>query len=199
VPNEIDVKERIVKAAAELFAEHGFGGTSVRSICQRAGVTQSSMYHHHDSKASLLQAVHNSVAYPLISRLELVAASDGTAAERIRGVFYTVLSHVDAYRSIMTVYLREHHALSEEARDEFNRNRDHVDTIVDSIIQRGIDQGEFREDLDVYLTRLAIMGMTSWSYQWYPSAPSSRIGEIGERFADLILPGLLSKGPKAET
>ena len=60
--DEDDVKGRILQVAAELFMERGFGGTSVREIGERAGVGQSSLYHHVRSKGPLLQELHQSFA-----------------------------------------------------------------------------------------------------------------------------------------
>lgn len=46
-----------MQAALELFAAKGFDGTSTRAIAQAAGVAESLIFHHFDSKESLLAAV----------------------------------------------------------------------------------------------------------------------------------------------
>ncbi len=38
--NDQETRQRIVDAAAELFAEHGYGGTRLRMVAERAGVTR---------------------------------------------------------------------------------------------------------------------------------------------------------------
>ena len=49
--------------------------------------------------------------------------------------------------------------------------------------------GEFRQDLDIHLTRLAILGMCNWTYQWYrPDGPQD-MDEISGHFADLVVMG----------
>ena len=50
MPPSGDVKARILDVAARLFMEQGFAATSVREIGERAGVGQSSLYHHVRSK-----------------------------------------------------------------------------------------------------------------------------------------------------
>ena len=47
----------MIDASAELFAECGYGGTSVAQICERAGVNIASVNYHFGSKESLLRAV----------------------------------------------------------------------------------------------------------------------------------------------
>lgn len=49
--------ERILQAALELFARHGYERTSVRAIAQEAGVSQGLLYNYFDGKAALLHAI----------------------------------------------------------------------------------------------------------------------------------------------
>ncbi|MCJ8158292.1 TetR/AcrR family transcriptional regulator [Sphingomonas sp. LaA6.9] len=50
-------RQQIVKTAAELFEERGFGGTSMDAIVQRMGGSKATLYHHFRSKDELLRAV----------------------------------------------------------------------------------------------------------------------------------------------
>jgi AcrR family transcriptional regulator len=192
-PDENGVKGRILKVAAELFMERGYGGTSVREIGERAGVGQSSLYHHVRSKGHLLQQLHQTFARELIARLEEVTSSGAPAADQLREVVRVFLTTVAAHQSQVTVYLREHHALPAEAREEVQRDRDRIDVLVDAVIRRGVDTGEFRGDLNVHLTRLALLGMCNWSYEWYRPGGPNKISEISDYFADFALRGTLAE------
>jgi AcrR family transcriptional regulator len=197
--DEDDVKGRILQVAAELFMERGFGGTSVREIGERAGVGQSSLYHHVRSKGHLLQELHQSFAQELIAKLESVTPSCGSPSDQLREVVQIFLTVVETHQSQVTVYLREHHALSPEAAEQIQRDRDRIDDLVDAVIQRGIDAGEFRENLDVHLTRLALLGMCNWSYEWYRPAGPRKVSEISDYFADFVLQGILApRGPEPD-
>ena len=48
-----ETRSRILEAAKECFAQHGYDGTSVAEICHRAGVTKGAFYHHFPSKQAL--------------------------------------------------------------------------------------------------------------------------------------------------
>jgi AcrR family transcriptional regulator len=50
-------KADIVDAAFHVFAESGYGGTSVREIARRAGINHATLLHHFPKKKLLLQAV----------------------------------------------------------------------------------------------------------------------------------------------
>jgi AcrR family transcriptional regulator len=50
-------RERVIGAALESFAEHGFAGSSVRAIARKARIRVSSLYHYFASKEALYEAV----------------------------------------------------------------------------------------------------------------------------------------------
>lgn len=50
-------RERILNAAAQLFAEHGFASTSMPAIAARSEITAGAIYRHFASKAELLLEV----------------------------------------------------------------------------------------------------------------------------------------------
>lgn len=55
-PSEV-TRDRIMKAAERLFAEHGYQATSVRAIVARARVNQAAINYHFDGKEGLYREV----------------------------------------------------------------------------------------------------------------------------------------------
>src|SRR6201985_821381 len=51
-----ETRERLLRAAADEFAERGYDGTRVADIAAAAGVSNGALYAHFGSKASLLEA-----------------------------------------------------------------------------------------------------------------------------------------------
>ena len=49
-----ETRERLLRAAADVFAERGYDGTRVADIAAAAGVSNGAMYAHFGSKADLL-------------------------------------------------------------------------------------------------------------------------------------------------
>ncbi len=78
-------RQRIVDAAIDTFAEHGFGASSTRDIATRAGVTQGLLTYHFASKDELWRAAADQVFGGLVAALPLEpppAGADVRAAIR---------------------------------------------------------------------------------------------------------------------
>ncbi|MFR9805296.1 TetR/AcrR family transcriptional regulator [Pseudonocardia sp. RS010] len=185
-----DVKERIRKAAAELFMEKGYGGTSVRELGDRAGVSQSSLYHHAGSKADILFDLHKTFIDDLIVKFEAAVVEPIPAREQLLRIFQVELEVVAMHKAEVTVFLREQHALQGEHAVRLVERREQADRLVDQVIRRGVLAGEFR-DVDVRLLRFALFGMCNWSYQWFSPAGQYTHEQVAEIFYNLLTEGIL--------
>jgi len=78
-----ETRYRILKAAEESFAQHGYDGTAVAQICHRAGVTKGAFYHHFPSKQALFLELLNRWLAGLDARLDTACAAEPTVPERL--------------------------------------------------------------------------------------------------------------------
>ncbi len=73
-PDERSGKEqtqaRILRAAAELFAERAYHATSITAVAERAGVSRGAIFWHFADKASLFREVCRSATEPFIRKLD---------------------------------------------------------------------------------------------------------------------------------
>ncbi|MEU6727640.1 helix-turn-helix domain-containing protein [Nonomuraea wenchangensis] len=75
-----ETRERLLLAAAEVFAERGYDGTRVADIAAAAGVSNGAMYAHFGSKAELIVAALRAHGRQTLARL-VAADPDRTATE----------------------------------------------------------------------------------------------------------------------
>ncbi|TDW24281.1 TetR/AcrR family transcriptional regulator [Kribbella kalugense] len=68
--------DRLTSAARDLFASEGYGHTSLDSVCERAGVTKGSLYHHFHGKAELFEAVFEAEAKRVTSHVAAAMAAE---------------------------------------------------------------------------------------------------------------------------
>src|SRR2546425_8972262 len=55
--HDTSTRERILEAALDLFARHGFAGTSVRQLARAVGLRESSLYNHFAGKEAIYHAL----------------------------------------------------------------------------------------------------------------------------------------------
>jgi AcrR family transcriptional regulator len=79
-------KERILKAAIELFARQGFNGTSTSMIAQRADVAQGTVFHHFRNKENLLVAICDDLVKDYIQGITEASGTGKTGWEALEGV-----------------------------------------------------------------------------------------------------------------
>jgi len=70
MPEKCIQKTKILRAAAALIADHGFHGTSVQMIAEKAGVGVGSLYRYFRDKDELVHAVYEAVREKVESRVQ---------------------------------------------------------------------------------------------------------------------------------
>ncbi len=86
-------REAILKAAREVFAELGYGATTVRDIIRRTGLASGTFYNYFKAKEDVFQALMDQRALLVRPRLRDMRATAKTFEEFIRGCF---LSYFEA-------------------------------------------------------------------------------------------------------
>lgn len=88
-PGESGTREEILRAARKLFSEHGYAGTSIRSIAQNAGVDAALIHHFFNSKEGVFAAAMEVAFHPgtLMSDVVDDQDRDSSTGERLVRVF----------------------------------------------------------------------------------------------------------------
>jgi AcrR family transcriptional regulator len=77
-------RERVIRAATELFAANGYDGTSTEAVLQASGVSRGSLYHHFANKEALFMAVLEAMQMRVAEDLAVAAAGLTDAVDVLR-------------------------------------------------------------------------------------------------------------------
>src|SRR3954453_22348298 len=105
----------LTRAAARLFAEKGYPGTSTADLAEAMGVQKGSLYAHIESKADLLWEVARAGSAAFPDALDSVP-DEGPVIERIRAALRAHLRVVAEQLDVATVFVREWRYLEGERR-----------------------------------------------------------------------------------
>lgn len=187
-PVKADEKRReLVGKAAELFDEAGYHTTNVATLAQAVGIRKPTLYHYFSGKDEILFAIHEEFIELLIAKEE--ARPGLPAAERLLELMADILGLMETHRGHVRVFFEHYRELPPEAQETMRRKRDAYAALVEAVIARGVETGEFRE-VDPRLATLAVFGMCNWAYQWYRADGPLTSRQIAELFHDLLLNGL---------
>lgn len=114
-------RDEILDAAAALFAERGYAGTSTRSIAERVGIRQASLYYHFAGKDEILLELLEVSVRPSLDFVERLRDEPDPAAALYALAVVDVQTLLASPHNIGALYLAPE---VQEARfDSFRRDR----------------------------------------------------------------------------
>jgi AcrR family transcriptional regulator len=202
-------RRRILAAAAEVFAEHGFAGAGVDEIARHAGVNKAMLYYHIGDKAALHTAVIVGYLDRLREAVQVAVAAGQDPAHRLRGVisaFFAVFSAAPPFPQIM---LRELASGGANLPPEALHTMGDIMGTTRRILEEGRADGVFR-DVNPLLAHLLVVGSAFFltnaqRMRWrvgelgVPPETVPRPEDVAEVLTDLILNGIAAKNDHGGT
>jgi TetR/AcrR family transcriptional regulator, cholesterol catabolism regulator len=180
-------RTELMRAAARLFAEKGYHGTSVGDLAQALGVQKGSLYAHIESKADLLWEVASEGAAAFHDALDAVP-DEGAILDRIHAALRAHLRVVSEQLDVATVFVREWRYLEGERRDQFVAERRRYEERFRGLFREGRETGELRTDLDDGTAALLALSAVNWAYTWL--RPGADTDALADRFTALLVDGM---------
>jgi AcrR family transcriptional regulator len=180
-------QERVLAAAAAVFADRGFHRASMRDVVAEAGMSLAGLYHYFPSKDGLLHEITMRAFDSLLARLD--AAPPGPPRQRLTTFVRNHLSFFLSRPHEMKVLVRETEFLPAALAAEVEgRKRLYYQRCHD--ILRELDAGRSGEG-ELRLATLALFGMLNWTHSWYRPERDGSPERLSERMLALFLDGFL--------
>lgn len=186
-------KNTILKAARKLFFDRGFKFVTVDSIAAKAGVSKGSIYLYFDSKEEIYAQVLITDNIELNKNIKIFSTKEAPAAELLlefsQIYINYFLEHNELFRILMTFMLQtEQLNLTPEQNTELIRTTNDNIKVISTIIQKGIDSGEFTPIIDIRQTQNAIWGLFNGiiSLYLFMGNPAKRADKIHSMIKDSL-------------
>lgn len=152
-----EARERILAAAAEVFAEHGFAGAGVDEIARRAGINKAMLYYHVGDKAALFgEVVKTNIAVVGCAVAEAVGASS-EPRERLRAI-PRAFARVAVERPFLPqLMLREIAGGGPNIPEEALSQIADIMGVTKAVLEDGRERGAFRR-VDPFVIHLLLIG-----------------------------------------
>ncbi len=149
----------ILEAALAVFAERGYAATRMDDIARRAGVTKGTIYLYFDSKDAVFESlVRESIGTRIAGLLDDANRFEGSAADLLRLILRGIGHFLRTSDRVVLPKIIVAEAGNFPMLAQFYR-REVIDrglALLQSVIARGIAQGEFRHVEPHHVARICI-------------------------------------------
>jgi len=185
-----DPRQEILRAAARLFQEQGYDGTSMNDVAAALKLSKGGLYHHFQSKDEILFDLMSHAMDITEQRVLNPARAIPDPEERLRTLIRRHIAVVLSERDReITVMLHENHPLSPALRKRINgRKKDYihfVENLVADVQRARGSKGTVRPRAAAF----ALLGMINWIYQWYRPAGSLQEENLVQQYTEIFFQG----------
>jgi AcrR family transcriptional regulator len=192
--------EEIIDAAQQVFCEHGFARSKLEDVARLAGVSKGTVYLYFDSKESLFrEMVRAKVVAALTEAEEIVRSHEGPCRELLAGLVRRMYHRMrnDQMARISRLVHAELSNFPELAKFYFEEVILRARRLVEDVIRRGVESGEFRPVAHGFAARglCSLLVQTAqvqcFFHRFDPGALSEE--QTLEGLIDLYLNGVLAR------
>jgi AcrR family transcriptional regulator len=184
-------REELLAIAGEVFARKGFRNTTVRDIADAAGILSGSLYHHFDSKESMVDELLVPFQDELFGKYDAILASDDDARTKLERAVRVSFEAIDQHPHEVAIFQNDADHLGTFERFGYlaDRNAQSRQVWV-TLIEEGVRTGVLRPDLDVTLTYRFIRDTVWVAVRWYRPGRGLSHTAVADQYVRILLDGI---------
>jgi TetR/AcrR family transcriptional regulator, cholesterol catabolism regulator len=188
-------REEILALAARIFADKGYASTTVREIADAAGILSGSLYHHFDSKESMLDEIMHGFLDHIVARYRATVEEGGDPLAVLQALVREAFTSLGANPAALAVMINEFNFLVQFPRFAYLREgAEETERLWVGVIEEGMREGVFRSDLEGRMIYRFMRDAIWISVRWYRPDGKYHPVEIADFYLELLLDGLVTGG-----
>jgi AcrR family transcriptional regulator len=189
----------LLALAASMFAERGFRATTVRDIADAAGILSGSLYHHFDSKESMIDEILTGFLDRLFTGYDEILAAELGPVNTLQAIVAASFESIDKYSAEVAIYQNEASYLAQFERFSYIGKRNtEFRALWEKVLRDGIRDGVFRPDMDVDLV-YRFMRDTVWvAVRWYRPGGELHSADVANQYLSIVLNGIATRKRKID-
>jgi AcrR family transcriptional regulator len=189
-----DRRGELLALAATLFAERGLRATTVRDIADAAGILSGSLYHHFDSKESMVDEILRDFLDHLFGQYRAILAQQLGPRETLEAVVVASFEAIDERHDQVAIYQNEGLRLADQPRFAYIGERwAEFRALWHDILAAGVADGSFRADLDIDLTYRFLRDTVWVGVRWYRPGGAVDVDAVALQYLSIVLDGIATK------
>jgi len=196
-PREVVVehqRDRVIKAAIEVFAKRGYGGATVGNLVSGAKVGVNSFYSLFDGKEDCFLAAYDQIVTESHERAVTAIRVEDDWARRVTTVLRILLEQIEEMPLAARVVLVEVHAAGPAARARHERDLDRVA----ALLRSAREHSAFPDELPDTLEYATVGGLTWFLQQRISSGEAAGIAKLLPEVLEIVVAPYLGEAATAE-
>ncbi|MFP4456633.1 MAG: TetR family transcriptional regulator [Clostridia bacterium] len=191
-------RKRILDAALNIFSSKGYARATLNDIAKAAGVTRGAIYWHFEGKSEIYSVLVEERLSGATQVIRNIFVENISPEDKIRKFLVTSMKYVEKdadYRAIMQLTLFKTEVIDEVEEMMEIKKEGTKKTIseIARIIEEGIAQGKFREDLNSQSVAIAVIGLINGMISlWMLNTDYFSMNQHIDNIADQFMRGLWS-------
>nr|AGF93390.1 transcriptional regulator, TetR family [uncultured organism] len=149
-------KQDIIDVAVDLFAEHGYHGTSMNMIAREAGVSKGGLYWYFCSKKDLYSSIIEMPFKDYIKFIKKVEKKETSPKEKIKSIISFRVNYIKNNQGLSRMIVNELGNL-EILKEKIFKYKKQNEDIMTGIFKEGVKEGQFK----IKDTYVSVMSFTS--------------------------------------
>jgi AcrR family transcriptional regulator len=184
-------RTELLDLAAKMFADRGFRATTVRVIADAAGILSGSLYHHFDSKESMVDEILRTFLDELFARYREIVDAGLEPKQTLKALVVASFETIDSRHAEVAIYQNESKHLMPLPRFSYLEDRNvEFRKLWTVLLDDGMGAGVFRADLDVDLAYRFIRDTVWVAVRWYRPGGGLSADTVADQYLAILLDGI---------
>ena len=153
-------REQIALAALDIVMKNGVRAMTVEAVARNVGLTPSALYRHYSGKMALLTAVVELLKERLRQKLAPAVRDDCEPLQNLYNILLLLTEMVGEMQALPRILFSDEMVLGDDAdRTAALGAHGIVTSLVQELLQKGVEQGSIRADIEPVAVARMFMGI----------------------------------------
>ena len=186
-------RDELLGIAARLFATNGYSQTTVRDIADEAGILSGSLYHHFDSKETMLREILTEFMGDLARGFSEIVAKGAPARETLDELVHNAFETIHERPHEVALYQNEAAVFDKLGGFDFvEKTSRENERLWIGVLRAGCEAGDFRGDLEPGIAYRFIRDTVWSSVRWYNPRGKLKHDVLAGQYLSMLYGGILA-------
>lgn len=187
----INTRNKLIRAAKNLFYEKGYSESSIRDIGNKTGISSSIIYHYFKDKEEILFDIIYNATDELIKRLQSIVEKASDPVECLREM---LIEHAVQFghKKEAKIVVVDHYGLRSKHTAIIREQQRQIYDLYKKKLLELRKKGLLNE-IDLTVLAFSIFGIINWFFRWHRESGRLTKMQVAKNFIEMVFYGMFRK------